>query len=190
MENCEVTVDYTLTFTEVDITSLGSTHVATGNAVLNVTDEKKSSSQKISAKVETCGAYVLVPQTLTTVLNDAVAGDFSKEDSVPLFLMANIPTVNSYGQQYGLINHPVSKSSSSVKTYKKTAMVYAVNASKIDANANNGKDSYVVANTGSPTATETSVFDIAGVLLRKIQEWPCDDTVQSTLNYKLKFCAE
>ncbi len=169
-----VTVDYTVTWTEVtSFTGLASTHVD-----LHVDDDKEADTTSITTASESGdGIFVLLPVSLVTGIKDHEGGD-----SVPLFSVSTSPTVGGFSLGYNVVLHPVSKSSSHTKAYQtKGAMVFAINGGKIDANATKA-----VLNIDGVV---TTYYILGNASLSRVAEWASDDTVDATFNYKVGFVA-
>ncbi len=174
-----VTLTYSVSFTDLTPVSNPSDDGTLDLAIDNV---KTADSVYITEPASTfsgkCGYVIAQINDLHTVVNDRPDDDTlidapSRTDSVPLFTIVNERTPVGFGKSLELVKHPMTKVSGS-KTYDETLLVFAVNNGKVDGNATNVKASDNYARFLRAT-------------LQKIQNWTCDDWVDSTLDYALDF---
>ncbi len=170
--NFVLTVDYTLTWHEVDSTDFGTLN--SNSVSLHVDNDKEADVVGITSTVGTgYGLLVFLPVSVVTAIDD---GDLAG-DSVPNFNVASAATAGGYSFGFSILSHPISKSSNHTKSYPtKGAMVYAVNDGKIDGNGS----SVTINNSG--TVSHQNILGDAS--LYRVAEWPSDDTVDATFNYK------
>lgn len=174
--NFVVTITYTITWTEIDLTTNAYTERTLVTSVSK--DRKKHEGRIIRSTPSGQGYYRLQLKKLVTEVTNENE-DF--EDSVPLFSVYNVPSPSSYGVKYPIMQHPTGKGSSVTKTYnpKLAALIVAVNSDKPDGNM------AVVPQNDAGTAADK--VHGAEVCLEKKPEWPCDDDVTATLTYTFDF---
>ncbi len=159
-----VTVDYTITFT--DLTPTAPPDTGLSSADLKVSKNEPMDSFLITQAQSglgsgDCGYLTLALAKLVTSTKDEVEDDM---DSVPLL------TVESPGRVI-LAQHPVGKWSGTKLYQKEFFCVHAFNYGKLDGNA--------PAQQGTPGDLALMIASLA-----KQAEWPCDDTTTATLYWK------
>jgi hypothetical protein len=170
-----LTVDYTLTFTEVGSTQFDA--LTAGSVDLSVDDDKNADAININITPATgAGVYIFLPVSLETLVDDQVVTG----DSVPAFTLTSYASIGGYGYSRSLISHAISKSSSHTKNYvDDTAYVIAVN----DGNADGNAALTHVFDSGSTVAKHL----LCSASLYRVDAWPTDDKVDATLNFKMGF---
>jgi hypothetical protein len=170
-----LSVDYNVSWHEISQDNIDL--LSSSSVTLAVSDDQPASSAAISCSPESGdGVYLLLPNSLETLIDDEIA----MGDSVPNFALVSVPTVGAWSSGEQILNHPISKASSHTKYYmNKSLMVYAVNDGKIDANGSAGE----LNNSGS-----IGQYHVLGSAnLWRVPEWPSDDDVSASLSYQYGF---